>query len=99
MYMAKAHGKSRLVRVRRRHGRGRQERAWRSIEDLRAALRRGQLRVHYQPTVSLADGVTTGYEALLRWQHPDARAGPAGRVHPARRGAGQIVAIGDWVLA
>ncbi len=34
------------------------------------ALEAGQLRLHYQPIVSLHDGATVGYEALLRWEHP-----------------------------
>ena len=38
---------------------------------LRRALAGGELQVHYQPVVSLADHRVTGAEALLRWQHPD----------------------------
>lgn len=38
--------------------------------DLRRALERGEFRNFYQPIVSLADGEITGFESLLRWQHP-----------------------------
>ena len=51
--------------------------------DLQRALDRDEFELHYQPVVRLRDGAVTGVEALLRWRHPDARAGPARRLHPA----------------
>ena len=40
------------------------------LSELGAAVRGGELRVHYQPRVRLADGAVRGFEALVRWRHP-----------------------------
>ena len=56
--------------------------------DLRRAIDQEQLVLHYQPIVILETGAITGVEALVRWQHPTARAAAAGAIHPARRGDG-----------
>ena len=66
--------------------------------DLREALVRQELRLHYQPVMDLDRGVTTGYEALLRWNHP-ARGliAPAEFLHIAED-TGMIVPIGEWVI-
>jgi len=68
-------------------------------DDLSLAVAQGQLRLHYQPIVDLADGHVQGVEALLRWQHP--RRGllqPADFLPLAER-SGLIVSIGAWVIA
>lgn len=66
---------------------------------LRGALDQGELRLVYQPLVSLADGRVTGVEALLRWQHPlHGLIGPVRFVPIAERN-GLIIPIGAWVLA
>ncbi|MEZ5681375.1 MAG: EAL domain-containing protein [Erythrobacter sp.] len=66
--------------------------------DLREAIARGQLRVHYQPIIDLDTGATTGYEALLRWHHPRRGViGPADFLEIAEE-TGLIVPVGEWVI-
>jgi diguanylate cyclase (GGDEF)-like protein/PAS domain S-box-containing protein len=67
-------------------------------DGLRVALEAGQLRLEYQPIVSLADRRTVGAEALLRWIHPDR--GPVSPVDfiPIAEQSGLIVPIGQWVM-
>jgi diguanylate cyclase (GGDEF)-like protein len=97
MYLAKAQGGNRLVG----YADGMAEAARRRADlqqDLALATAAGQLEVHYQPTVRLSDGRTTGYEALVRWHHPVRGLVPPAEFIPLAEESGVVTEIGRWVL-
>ena len=97
MYQAKANGKSsyqvfapemrtdRLARIE-------------LLAQLRGAAGRGELLLHYQPVVDLTTGVIDGFEALVRWRHPERGLLPPAVFIPLAEEAGLLTEIGDWLL-
>lgn len=66
--------------------------------DLRAALTEGQFEVFYQPLLEAAGGRLVGFEALLRWHHPQRGMVPPATFIPVAEEIGLIHDIGAWVL-
>lgn len=66
--------------------------------ELKSALTHHELRLHYQPLVSLSSGKVTGFEALLRWQHATLGLILPEQFVPIAESSGLIVEIGAWVL-
>ena len=65
---------------------------------LRKALARDEFRVHYQPIISLETWRINGFEALLRWEHPEHGYISPLKFIPVAEESGLIIEIGQWVL-
>jgi diguanylate cyclase (GGDEF)-like protein len=66
--------------------------------DLRVALEKGQLRLVYQPCVDATSEAVTGFEALIRWDHPEYGPVSPAEFIPLAEEIGLINEIGEWVL-
>lgn len=97
LYCAKAEGRGthRLFETQM----GAQVRDRRLLEhDLRAALASDQLSLAYQPQVNLESGEVSGFEALVRWTHPQRGAVPPSTFIPIAEETGLILQLGEWVM-
>jgi diguanylate cyclase (GGDEF)-like protein/PAS domain S-box-containing protein len=97
MYQAKTTGKAR-VQTFNESMHKRAVGLFKLEHSLRRAAERNEFVLHYQPIVSLKDEATSGFEALVRWNHPERGiVGPYEFIHLAEE-TGLIFRIGDWTL-
>lgn len=97
MYRAKALGKPRQLFATSMHNVAVSRLQLES--ELRQAIKHQEFVLHYQPIVSLETGKITGFEALVRWQHPKRGFVSPGQFIPVAEETGLIIPMGRWILA
>jgi len=98
MYAAKADGRA-CFRFYNEEMNARSVEQLKLEEDLREAMREGQLELRYQPQVDTLTGQVVSLEALVRWKHPVRGLISPGDFIPVAERTGQIIELGEWVLA
>jgi diguanylate cyclase (GGDEF)-like protein len=97
LYAAKANGRNRHAHF--EPGMDLAARERREVEmDLRAALSRNEFELYYQPLINLETHGVVGYEALLRWNHPERGVVMPSTFIPIAEETGLIVRLGEWVI-
>jgi diguanylate cyclase (GGDEF)-like protein/PAS domain S-box-containing protein len=96
MYRAKERGRGRCE-VFDAEMRARAVRRLETERELRHALDRDELELHYQPVIALGSGEIVGLEALVRWNHPERGLLDPGQFVPIAEDSGLIESIGRWV--
>jgi diguanylate cyclase (GGDEF)-like protein/PAS domain S-box-containing protein len=96
MYRAKERGRGRCE-VFDAEMRARAMRRLQTERELRHALDRDELELHYQPVIALGSGEIVGLEALVRWNHPERGLLDPGQFVPIAEDSGLIESIGRWV--
>ncbi|MDZ4188502.1 MAG: EAL domain-containing protein [Hydrogenophaga sp.] len=97
MYLAKLAGKNRLHVFDPMKDESTRERFMR-IEEVRQGLTQGEMRLYYQPKISLSSGEVVGFEALIRWQHPQRGLVPPGQFIPLLEQHPLAIQVGNWVI-
>ena len=97
MYRAKELGRNKVVYYTAEMNAGSRKQL--ALEtNLRKALDRGELELHYQPKINTARNTVVGVEALLRWNHPTMGSVSPAEFIPVAEDSGLIIPIGEWVL-